>query len=305
MLCPVPVVCVSAQPPDDTGVGVPATIGETVTQPPGDASAGDPATTEKTAAQPQDDAGGPATIEESSPETDADWFLPQAFRAVRRKLRLETPADWSLRFDYQGGVVGRTHPLPRNSFRSYRVELVRYTDGSAVWHHTYRFPSYGVGVQLAVALAGLTSFMLLLADWFEWLRWAGVAYLIALQAPAGIFNLAVQYAFSGFASLFPLLVGALFWRGSTKWGALAVTLWTTASMVAVGVFQAFVPATAPGSVMSYWTMAGVDVVTRTPGGTDVLGFMPVVPMTLISAALMVGVSWLTPKPSAATLSRYF
>ena len=185
MLCPVPVVCVSAQQPDDTGVGAPATIGETAAQPPGDASAGEPATTEKTAAQPQDDAGagelatieetaaqpqddagaedpaiieetaaqpqddagGPATIEESSPETDADWFLPQAFRVARRKLRLETPADWSLRFDYQGGVVGRAHPLPRNSFRSYRVELVRYTDGSAVWHHTYRFPSYGVGVQ--------------------------------------------------------------------------------------------------------------------------------------------------------------
>jgi threonine/homoserine/homoserine lactone efflux protein len=38
----------------------------------------------------------------------------------------------------------------------------------------------GVGVQLAVALAGMTSFMLLLADWFEWLRWAGVAYLLYL-----------------------------------------------------------------------------------------------------------------------------
>ena len=134
---------------------------------------------------------------------------------------------------------------------------------------------------------------------------AGVAYLIALRAPAGIFNLAVQYAFSGFASLFPLLVGALFWRGSTKWGALAVTLWTTASMAAVGIFQAFVPATPPGSVISYWTLAGVDVITRTPGGTDVLGFMPVVPMTLMSAALMVVVSWMTPKPSATTLSRYF
>lgn len=38
----------------------------------------------------------------------------------------------------------------------------------------------GVGVQLAVALAGMTSFMLLMADWFEWLRWAGVAYLLYL-----------------------------------------------------------------------------------------------------------------------------
>jgi SSS family solute:Na+ symporter len=133
---------------------------------------------------------------------------------------------------------------------------------------------------------------------------ATIAYLIALRAPAGIFNLAVQYAFSGFSSLFPLLVGALFWRGSTKWGALAVTLWTTLSMVAVAAFQAVVPAT-PGMAVSYWSVAGVEVITRTPGGTDVLGFMPVVPMTLVSALLMVTVSWATPKPSAVTLSRYF
>ena len=75
--------------------------------------------------------------------------VPSAFRLVRDKLRLETPEDWSLRFDLQPGVVGKTHPLPRNSFRSYRVELVRHTDGSALWHHTYRFPSYGAGVQFA------------------------------------------------------------------------------------------------------------------------------------------------------------
>lgn len=134
---------------------------------------------------------------------------------------------------------------------------------------------------------------------------AGVAYLIALRAPPGIFNLAVQYAFSGYSSLFPLLVGALFWPGSTKWGALAVTLWTTAAVVAVAAFQAMVPAPPPGEVLGFWTVAGTDLVTRTAGGTAVWGFMPVVPMTIVSAILMVVVSWLTPRPSAATLSRYF
>ena len=48
------------------------------------------------------------------------------------------------------------------------------------------------------------------------------AYAVALRAPETIFELAIQYAFSGFAALSPLLVAALFWRGSTKWGALAV-----------------------------------------------------------------------------------
>ena len=134
---------------------------------------------------------------------------------------------------------------------------------------------------------------------------AALAYGIALRASAGIFNLAVQYAFSGYAALFPLLVGALFWKGSTKWGALAVTVWTTATVTAIALFQASVPATAPGTAVSYWTLAGVDIITRTPGGTNVIGFMPVVPMTVGSALLMVVVSWLTPGPSAATLRRYF
>ena len=134
---------------------------------------------------------------------------------------------------------------------------------------------------------------------------AGLAYVIALRASAGIFNLAVQYAFSGYAALFPLLVGALFWKRSTKWGAFAVTLWTATTVAAVAVFQGVVPASAPGTTVPYWTVAGVDVIARTPGGTDVLGFMPVVPMTIVSALLMVAVSLVTPRPSQATLEKYF
>ena len=132
-----------------------------------------------------------------------------------------------------------------------------------------------------------------------------VAYLIALRAPPGIFNLAIQYAFSGYSSLFPLLVGALFWRGSTKWGALAVTLWTAAAVIGVAVLQAVVSAPPSGTVTAVWSVGDIDVITRTPGGTDVLGFMPVVPMTIISTLLMVIVSRLTPRPADATLARYF
>ena len=72
------------------------------------------------------------------------------------------------------------------------------------------------------------------------------AYVVALRAPESIFELAIQYAFSGFAALSPLLVAALFWRGSTKWGALASTLWVAVAVAAVAVFQAVVPAPAPG-----------------------------------------------------------
>ncbi len=38
----------------------------------------------------------------------------------------------------------------------------------------------GISVQLGTTLIGMTSFMLILADWLEALRWAGVAYLIYL-----------------------------------------------------------------------------------------------------------------------------
>jgi hypothetical protein len=54
-----------------------------------------------------------------------------------------------------------------------------------------------------------------------------------------------------------------------------------------------------------FSLAGQAILARTGGGTAVLGFMPVVPITLISAVLMVAVSLLTRKPTPATVARYF
>ena len=132
-----------------------------------------------------------------------------------------------------------------------------------------------------------------------------VAYAIAMNAPESIFSLAIQYAFTGFAALSPLLIAALFWRGSTKWGALASTVWVAAAVIAVALFQAAVPAPPPGPPVVAATLFGADVLARTPGGTAVFGFMPVVPMVLISGLLMAVVSRLTPKPSPQTIARYF
>jgi SSS family solute:Na+ symporter len=132
-----------------------------------------------------------------------------------------------------------------------------------------------------------------------------VAYLIALRAPASIFELAVQYAFSGYSSLFPLLVAALFWKGSTKWGALASTVWTACAVVAVALFQHVVPAPHSGPPTVVWTLFGAAALARTPGGTAVFGLMPVVPMVLVSSLLMIAVSLLTRKPDDSTLGRYF
>jgi len=131
-----------------------------------------------------------------------------------------------------------------------------------------------------------------------------VAYAIALRAPQSIFDLASQYAFAGYAALSPLLVAALFWRRSTKWGALAVALWAGAAVAAVAIVQAVVPPPA-GAPTVLWRVGSLDVVTRGVGGLAVLNLMPVVPMTLIAACLMWLVSSLTRKPSPGAIARYF
>jgi SSS family solute:Na+ symporter len=151
---------------------------------------------------------------------------------------------------------------------------------------------FGSGVQVQTGRAFVVAVTIL-------------AYVVAMNAPENIFELAIQYALSGYAALSPLLVAALFWRRSTKWGALAVTLWTAASIVAIAAFQARVPAPIPGRTVVAWALGGVEVLTRTPGGSAVFGFMPVVPMVLVSAALMIVVSLMTARPGDQTLSRYF
>jgi SSS family solute:Na+ symporter len=135
----------------------------------------------------------------------------------------------------------------------------------------------------------------------------GVAYIIALRVPQSIFDVATQYAFAGYAALSPLLAAALFWRGSTKWGALAATLWTAAAVVFVAVVQTAIPAPPPGQAVPVWTPGGVEVMARATTGLTVFGLLPVVPMTLVSALLMVAISVLTPgaRPGSAVLAKYF
>jgi len=134
-----------------------------------------------------------------------------------------------------------------------------------------------------------------------------VAYVIALRIPQSIFDVATQYAFAGYSALAPLLVAALFWRRSTKWGALASTIWTAAAVLMVAVVQTMVPAPPPGTETVVWSPGGVDVITRATTGMMVFGLLPVVPMTIGSAVLMMLISAMTPgsRPGSATLSKYF
>lgn len=182
------------------------------------------------------------------------------------------------------------------------------------------------------------------------------AYLIALARPESIFELAIRFAFSGFAALAPIMLAALFWKRSTKWGALASAIWVTIGVLGTwyltNVSEAIAPkppaaaartggpsapgagragpamtAQAPGGAPERGPGAGGtggaggpgkkpvtnvqiypalgDLFLRSATQVTVFGFLPVVPMVLGSALLMIIVSLLTPAPSRATIEKYF
>jgi len=131
-----------------------------------------------------------------------------------------------------------------------------------------------------------------------------IAYAVALVTDTNIFELAVRFAFSGFAAMSPVMVAALFWKRSTKWGALASTLFVGASLIVFGIISAHykpnaivLPSSNPDDVPILSLAINKDV--------RVLGFMTLVSMVLGSTLCMIFFSLITKAPSAATIKRYF
>ena len=109
-----------------------------------------------------------------------------------------------------------------------------------------------------------------------------IAYLLSLVSNRSIFKLAV-WSFTGFASLFPVLLAALFWKRSTKHGAFASIL----------------------SVVVLWTFFFLRG-WQTPGYTiGDSGIMPVAIVFAASAIAMVIVSLMTKPPEGDTLRKFF
>jgi Na+/proline symporter len=135
----------------------------------------------------------------------------------------------------------------------------------------------------------------------------GVAYLIALVTPESIFELAVRFAFSGFAAMSPVMIAALFWKRSTKWGALASTLWVAAWLVGTWYLQhlsdPMKPKPGQPPVQIFQQLG--DLFQRTIANVTVHGFLPVVPMVFGSALLMIVVSLASHPPSQQTIDKYF
>jgi SSS family solute:Na+ symporter len=107
-------------------------------------------------------------------------------------------------------------------------------------------------------------------------------YALSFVTDKSIFKLGV-WCFTGFAALFPVVVAAVFWRRSTKWGALASTLTVIVLWL-------------------YFVFHGWNERDYTIGGT---GIMPVAVITLVSAAAMIVGSLLTRPPDEATLAKFF
>ncbi len=105
---------------------------------------------------------------------------------------------------------------------------------------------------------------------------------IKLQGTRGIFTLGV-WCFSGFASLFPLLIAAVYWKRVTKAGAYASVLVTAAT----------------------WLWLFAESGYGANGGFLFMGMMPVATITMASTVAMIVVSLLTPAPSAATIAKFF
>jgi SSS family solute:Na+ symporter len=138
---------------------------------------------------------------------------------------------------------------------------------------------------------------------------AVVSYALALTlyGQKSIFDLAIRFGFSGFSAMAPIMLAALFWRRSNKWGALAAVLWVIAGMAFLWWLQVhsddLAPARGQPPVRIFPALG--DLFLRTPVNVTIHGYMPVMFLCLGSVFWMVVGSLLTRAPSARTLEKFF
>jgi SSS family solute:Na+ symporter len=109
-----------------------------------------------------------------------------------------------------------------------------------------------------------------------------LTYGLSLISNRSIFRLGI-WSFTGFAALFPLVVAALYWRRSSKYGA-------GAAAVTVAV------------LWLYYFLVGWQSPSYTVGGS---GWMPVSVLVVASSLAMIFGSLLGPSPEAERVLRFF
>ncbi len=122
-----------------------------------------------------------------------------------------------------------------------------------------------------------------------------ITYLLSLGNMRSVFAMGV-WCFSGFSALFPVVVAALYWRKLSAAGAIAGILAAISSWCYLFYQGTKVPLDEGG--------LGEYVIHLKIGGQS-HEVMPVVAMIASSAIVMIFVSLITPKPSDATLEKFF
>jgi SSS family solute:Na+ symporter len=109
-----------------------------------------------------------------------------------------------------------------------------------------------------------------------------VSYVLSLVTNRSIFRLGV-WAFSGFTGLFPIVVAALFWKRSTKYGAFA-------SIV---------------SVVALWTYFFIRAGSSDSYTIGKTGILPVALILTVSTLSLIVVSLFTKVPDETRLKKFF
>ena len=117
-----------------------------------------------------------------------------------------------------------------------------------------------------------------------------ITYLLSLFPQRGVFNLGV-WCFSGFASLFPLVFAALYWKRLSKAGAYAAIL-TTIVVWSILFFLSDFGANREYAVVIGW-------------GEMTYETMPVATIFLCSLVALIVVSLCSKPPSQKTLAKFF
>lgn len=132
-------------------------------------------------------------------------------------------------------------------------------------------------------------------------------FALTLKDQKSIFDLAIRFGFSGFAALAPVMLAALFWRRSTKWGALAATIWVAFGMLAQWWLFEYSKGIAPppGQPPVQIFPALGDLFLRTSTQVTMFGYLPVMVLCLGSVFWVAVGSLLTPPPGEATVRKYF
>jgi solute:Na+ symporter, SSS family len=108
------------------------------------------------------------------------------------------------------------------------------------------------------------------------------SYVLSLFSGRSIFRLGI-WSFTGFAALFPVVIAALYWKRSTKYGAFA-------SVITVII------------LWGYFFLRAGESETYTIGDS---GIMPVGVIFVASALAMIVFSLLTRKPEDAIIEKFF